>query len=94
MAGQGTITDAERKLLNETAGGKTSFTAGELKMLSGALRKTAENTLQSHGALVSKMRDNPLYANQMDAFTVDMPSQPKPSGAPNPSGAVKFLGFE
>lgn len=81
MAGQGTITDAERRLLNETAGGKTSFTAGELKVLSGALRKTAEHTLQSHGALVGKMRGNPLYAPQIDAFTVDAPAASGGGGA-------------
>lgn len=81
MAGQGTITDAERRLLNDTAGGKTSFTAGELKVLSGALRKTAEHTLQSHGTLVGKMRGNPLYAPQIDAFTVDAPAASGGGGA-------------
>ena len=90
MAGQGNITENERRLIADTAAGNSSFTAGELKMLSSALRKTSEYTIQGHSALVGKMRQNPLYANQLDAFTIDAPrSSPAPA-----SGGVKFLGFE
>lgn len=74
MAGQGTITDFERKLIARAAGGNfAEFTAKEVSSLLIALEKIANNKISIHEQNLVRLRKRPDTADLADFY--ELPKQ-------------------
>lgn len=86
MAGQGQITEGERKLIADAAGGGIDrMTMPEMRALTGALRKVNVQTLDSHKALLSNV--GPQFKDFTPFYNVDSPASP---GQGKASSVVDF----
>lgn len=81
MKGQGAITENERKLIQKAASGNITFTGPELIALTGALEKTARNTIRQNQKNVNLLGANKNAASVVPFMNVE---EPAARGAPPP----------
>lgn len=76
MAGQGQITEGERKLIADAAGGGIDrMTMPEMRALTGALRKVNTSTMDAHKALLGNV--GPQFKDFTPFYNVEQPKAPQ-----------------
>lgn len=93
MTGQGAISNAESQLAERVSGGDISLTPVEIKMLTGAAKRSSEFLIKSHNENVGRLSKDPNLSGLAPYYQVI----PMPGSEPvNPSsnGGFKYLGPE
>lgn len=75
LAGQGSVTENEQKLLDRAVSGDITLTGREIQQIADITRRQAQKTYQLHQANVTRLRSNPNTAGLADFYTLpDMPA--------------------